>query len=114
MLRAGTVSEMNRADVASQKAKVFNTKHDYYRNTRCTSTAQEEHSALPGGVIHTLQDSDDDDGYNGEQLEISKYIQELSGALQWTNQAGWDAAIEAFVFRRRRNKRYRYVWAGLT
>ena len=40
MLRAGNVSEVNCAHVAARTAKVFNTKHDYYRNTRCTSASQ--------------------------------------------------------------------------
>ena len=44
--------------------------HDVYRNTRCTSIWQEEQSALPGGVINTYLDSDDEDAYTGEQKEI--------------------------------------------
>ena len=84
-----------------EKAKVCKHKRSYYRNTRCTNTAQEEHSDLPGGVIYTFQDSDDDEDYNGEQLEISKEMQELRGSNQWINQVGWDAASEAQVMSKR-------------
>jgi hypothetical protein len=94
MLRSGNMVEVNRAEAQSRKAKVFNGKHDFYRNTRCTSTAQEEHSALPAGVINTHEDSDDDGCYQGEELELMKEDQELSVAAHWINQAGWDAAGE--------------------
>ena len=104
MLLTGNVSEVNRADVTARKAKVFNTKHDYYRNTRCISTAQEEHSALPAGVINVLEVSNYEEDYNGEQLEISKEIQELRGALQWISQAGWGAASEANIFSKKTQK----------
>jgi hypothetical protein len=95
MLRSGNMAEVNRAEERTRKAKVCNRKHDFYRNTRCTSTAQEEHSALPAGVINVLEDSNDEEDYNGEQLEIAKEMQELRAAQHWINQEGWDAASEA-------------------
>ena len=61
------------------------------------STAQEEQSALPAGVINVNEDSDDEDAYNGEQKEIKKESEELRAAQQWINQEGWDVASEAQV-----------------
>ena len=63
MLYEGNVAEINRRDEQARKAKVYNHKHDTYRNTRCTNVAQEEHSALPASVFNVNQDSDDDLAY---------------------------------------------------
>ncbi len=49
------------------------------RHTRCTSTAQEEQSAFPAGVLNRYEDSSDDEAYGGEQKEIAKEVQELLG-----------------------------------
>jgi hypothetical protein len=62
---------------------------------RCTSTAQEEQSALPVGVINTFEDSDDDAAYTGEQKEIQRESQELRAVESWINQEGWDVDAEA-------------------
>ena len=80
-----------------KKAQVFNRKHNCYRNTRCTSVAQEEQSALPAGVININEDSDDDEAYLGDQKEIAKEIEEIRYAQHWVNQEGWDVASEAYV-----------------
>ena len=69
-------------------------KHNYYKDTRVTSFPQEEQSALPAGVVNVHQDSSDEDGFVGEQLEIEKERQELRAARQWVNQEGWDAEGE--------------------
>lgn len=63
LLYKGNVAEMERREARQTKAKTFNAKHDYYRNTRCTSVAEEECSALPAGVINVNEDSDDPDEY---------------------------------------------------
>ena len=97
MLYKGNMEEISRQEQQSKKAKVYNRKHNCYRNTRCTSVAQEEQSALPAGVININEDSDDDEAYVGEQKEIAKEIDELRVAQHWINQEGWDVAGEARV-----------------
>ena len=69
-------------------------KHSFYKQTRCTSTAQEEQSALPAGGINVHEDSSDEEDYIGEQREIAKELQEFHAAKHWINQDGWDAAVE--------------------
>ena len=77
------------------KGKIFNRpKHDYYKQTRCTSTAQEEQSALPAGVINRHEDSSEDEDCYGEGKEMAKEAQELRAAAHWINQSGWDTASE--------------------
>ena len=98
MLYKGNVAEVDRREEQTRKAKVYNRKHDYYRNTRCTDVAQEEHSALPAGVFNVNEDSDDEDAYGGEQKEISKELDELRAAQQWINQEGWDVNQEGRAF----------------
>ena len=98
MLYEGNVAEINRRDEQARKAKVFNNKHDFHRNTRCTDVAQEEHSAFPAGVLNVNQDSDDEGAYAGEQLEIQKEMDELRAAQQWVNQEGWDMEEEAVAY----------------
>ena len=88
------MEEISRQEQQHKKAKVYNRKHNCYRNTRCTSVAQEEQSALPAGVINLNEDSDDDEAYTGEQKEIAKEIDELRVAQHWINQEGWDVAGE--------------------
>ena len=95
LLYKGNIEEMNRCVEQTRKAKAVNSKHDFYRHTRCTSTAQEEQSAMPAGVINVNEDSEDEEDYFGaEQKEIAKEAQEIRAAQQWVNQAGWDAAGE--------------------
>ena len=88
------MEEVSRQEQQSKNARVFNRKHTCYRNTRCTSMAQEEQSALPAGVININEDSDDDGAYTGEQKEIAKEMDELRVAQHWINQEGWDTASE--------------------
>jgi len=86
MLYKGNMEEISRQEEQSRKAKVYNRKHNFYRNARCTNAAQEEQSALPGGVINVNEDSDDDEAYMGEQKEIAKELEELRAARHWINQ----------------------------
>ena len=88
------MEEVSRQEQQSKNARVFNRKHSCYRNTRCTSMAQEEQSALPAGAININEDSDDDGAYAGEQKEIAKEMDELRVAQHWINQEGWDTASE--------------------
>ena len=88
------MEENSRLEQQTQKAGCFNSRHNYYRKTRCTSMAQEEQSALPAGVININEDDDDDDAYMGESKEIAKEMDELRVAQHWINQAGWDTAGE--------------------
>ena len=85
MLYQGNMAEANRREEQVRQSKAFNRKHGFYRNTRCTSTAQEEQSDLPAGVFNVNEDSDDD-AYVGEQQEIAQYMQELRAARNWVNQ----------------------------
>ena len=70
------MEEVSRQEQQSKKAGVFNRKHNFDRNTRCTSMAQEEQSALPAGVININEDSDDEDAYMGEQKEVAQEMDE--------------------------------------
>jgi hypothetical protein len=70
MLYKGNLEESSRREEQTRKSHCVSHKHNVYRNTRCTSIWQEEQSALPGGVINTYLDSDDEDAYTGEQKEI--------------------------------------------
>ena len=90
-------------------------KHNFYRNTRCTSVAQEEQSALPAGVININEDSDDDEAYGGEQKEIAKEIDELRAAQHWINQEGWDVASEVRTISKSTGKvvDLRLDWGGV-
>ena len=94
MLSSGDIMALNRQDEQHRRGKAFNPRHDTYKKTRCTSTAQEEQSAMPVGVINRCADSDDEEEYFGEQKEIAKEMQELRAAEHWVNQKGWDAASE--------------------
>ena len=95
MLYKGNVQEMSCQEERARKGKVFNTKHSFYRHTRCTSIAQEESSALPAGVFNINEDSDDDEAYIGEENEIRQEMDELRAANKWINQEGWDVEAEA-------------------
>ena len=97
MLYKGNMEEISRREQQEKGAKVYNRKHNYYRNTRCTCMAQEEQSAIPAGVFNVYEDSDDEDAYLGEQRELQKEMQELLAAKDWINQKGWDVASEAQV-----------------
>ena len=88
------MEEVSRQEQQCKKARAFNRAHKYYKNTRCTSMAQEEQSALPAGVINVNEDEDDDDVFGSEQKEIAKEMDELRVAQHWINQEGWDTASE--------------------
>jgi len=58
------------------KGKISNRpKHDLYKQTRCTSTVQEEQSALPAGVINRHEDSSEDEDCYGEWKGMAKEAQ---------------------------------------
>ena len=88
------MEETNRKEAQQRRTHCVGHKHNVYRMTRCTSTAQEEQSALPAGCINTFEDSEDDAAYTGEQKEIERECQELRAIESWTNQEGWDIAAE--------------------
>jgi hypothetical protein len=104
MLYQGNMEEISRQEQQSKKSTVFNRKHNCYRNTRCTSLAQEEQSALPAGVTNVNEDSDDDGEYFGEQKEIAKEVDELRAAQHWINQEGWDVASEVHIISKNTGK----------
>ena len=73
MLYKGNMEELSKSEEQMRKGKIFNRpKHDYYKQTRCTSTAQEEQSALPVGVINRHEDSSEDEDCYGEGRRWSK------------------------------------------
>lgn len=74
--------EIERQPEVERKATVVKSKHNFYRETRVTSRAQEEQSALPAGVINTHEDSSDDEAFGGEQKEIEQEVKELRAAKQ--------------------------------
>ena len=95
MLYGGNMEELSKSEEQMRKGKVFNRpKHDFYKQTRCTSTAQEEQSALPAGVINRHEDSSEDEDCYGEGKEMAKEAQELRATAHWINQSGWDTASE--------------------
>jgi hypothetical protein len=112
MLYKGNLEEANRQEAQKRKSHCVSHKHNVYRNTRCTSTAQEAQSALPAGVINTFEDSEDDEAYTGEQKEIQRECQELRAVESWINQEGWDAAAEARAWSSKtiRTTDLRLVW----
>ena len=69
MLYKGNMEEVNRRVEQQRRAKVISQKHSFYKQTRCTSTAQEEQSALPAGVLNVHEDSSGDEDYFGEQKD---------------------------------------------
>ena len=73
------------------------TRHNFYKQTKVTSLAQEEQSALPAGVLNTYEDTTVEEFFCAEQKEIEKELQALRAAHQWVSMEGWDAASEAKV-----------------
>ena len=69
---ASKVEEVERSSEVERKSTVVNTRHNFYKQTKVTSHAQEEQSALPAGVINVCEDTDDEGDYAGEQKEIAK------------------------------------------
>ena len=98
MLYKGNLTEVPKQEQCKKKARVYNERHSFYKNTRCTNRAQEESSALPAGVFNVNEDSDDDEAYSGEQKEIAKEMDELRTAKHWINQPGWDMASEGRAY----------------
>ena len=92
---ASKVEEVERWSEVERKATVLKMKHNFYKQTKITSLAQEEQSALPAGVLNTYEDTTDEESFFGEQKEIDKEMQALRAAQHWVNQEGWGAAGEA-------------------
>ena len=92
---ASKVEELERWSEVERKSTVVKTRHSFYKQTKVTSLAQEEQSALPAGVLNTYEDTADEEDFTGEQKEIASEMQALRAAQQWVNQEGWDAAGEA-------------------
>jgi hypothetical protein len=92
---AAKLEELDRSSEVQRKSTVVKAKHNCYKQTKVTSHAQEEQSALPAGVTNVYEDSTDEEDFVGEQKEIEKETQALRAAQQWVNQEGWDVAGEA-------------------
>ena len=88
LLYKGNVAERNRQEQRERNTAQHLGKLNFYKNTRCTTIAQEECSALPAGVFNANEDSDDADAYDGEQKEIVTEMEELRAAESWVNQDG--------------------------
>ena len=77
--------------------------HNVYRNTKVTSRAQEEQSAMPAGVTNQWEDSDDDEAWGGaDSKELDAEWQALRAAKYWLSDNGpelqsRDAAAEALA-----------------
>ena len=91
---AAKACQVDRWGEVERKSTVVNAKHNFYRQTKLTSRAQEEQSALPAGATNICEDSEDEEEFFGEQKEIEKEMQALRAAQHWVNQEGWDAAGE--------------------
>ena len=63
MLYKGNMEEVNKRVEQERRARVISHKHAFYKQTRCTSAAQEEQSALPAGVLNVHEDSSDEEDY---------------------------------------------------
>ena len=85
---ASKVEEVERSSEVERKSTVVKTRHNFYKQTKVTSLAQEEQSALPAGVLNTYEDTSDEEDFTGEQKEIAAEMQALRAALQWVNQDG--------------------------
>ena len=88
--------ELQRRTIAARHA------HNVYRNTKVTSRAQEEQSAVPAGVRNVMEDSDDDEAWDGgDSKELEKETQALQVAKNWLSdkaeRQSWDAAAEAMA-----------------
>lgn len=94
MLYKGDVSQINRRQEQHRRGGLFSGRHTFYKNTRCTSVAQEEQSAFPAGVLNVCEDSDDDNDFVGEDKEIEQELRELRVVQNWIHQTGWDHASE--------------------
>ena len=77
---ASKVEEVERWSEVERKSIVVKNKHNFYKQTRVTSHAQEEQSALPAGVLNTYEDTTDEENWSGEQKEIGKNRQALRAA----------------------------------
>ena len=101
-LRGSTrVEEVSREPEVQRKVCAARHEHTVYRNTKVTSRAQEEQSAIPAGVRNVMEDSDDDELCDGgESKELEKEMQALRVAGKWLTdreevQKTADAAAES-------------------
>ena len=64
---ASKVEEVERWSEVERKSAVVKTRHNFYKQSKVTSLAQEEQSALPAGVLNTYEDTTDEEAFYGEQ-----------------------------------------------
>ena len=63
--------------------------HNVYRNTKVTSLAQEEQSAMPAGVTNVWENSSDDEAWDGaDSKELDAEWQALRVAKHWLSDNG--------------------------
>ena len=80
-LRGATnVEEVTRQPELLRRTIAARHAHNVYRNTKVTSRAQEEQSAVPAGVRNVMGDSDDDEAWDGGH---SKELEKETQALRW-------------------------------
>ena len=96
-LRDGNLREINISEAVQRKCVMHSAKHDYYKNTRCTSIAQEEQSATPVGVINVCVDDEDEDGdYIDQCLCVHLHLLGVVVLVQWDS-CGCQNVIYALV-----------------
>ena len=102
-LRGATnVEEVTRQPELQRRTNAARHEHNVYRNTKVTSRAQEEQSAVPAGVRNVMEDSDDDEAWDGgDSKELEKETQALQVAKNWLSdkaeRQSWDTAAEAMA-----------------
>ena len=80
-LRGAThVEQVSRQPELQRRTAAARHRHNVYRNTKVTSRAQEEQSALPAGVTNVMEDSDGDEAWDGGD---SKELEKETQALRW-------------------------------
>ena len=83
-LRGSTqLDEINRLPEVQRKVCAGRHEHTFYRNTKVTSRAQEEQSAIPAGVRNVMDDSDDELCDAGDSKELEKEMLALKVAAKW-------------------------------
>ena len=64
---ASKAEEVERWSEVERKSIVVKTRHNFYKQTKVTSRAQEDQSALPARVLNVYEDTTDEDDFTGEQ-----------------------------------------------
>ena len=77
------LQEVTRQPELQRRTTTARHEHNVYRNTKVTSRAQEEQSAVPAGVRNVMEDSDDDEAWDGgDSKELEKETQALHGGQE--------------------------------